>query len=151
MATEARTIFPGGSPAIYTAAITDVMDEMGLLRQTLPHTIQPLTPDMRLAGYALHRLRPHRIAASRASATPPLRRFLGMIGAVPPDSVLVLAANDNEAAHFGELSAGVVPRPEGARRRHRRQHARRRSTSRACASPPSCATARRKTRCRAGG
>ena len=28
-----------------------------------------------------------------------------MIGAVPPDSVLVLASNDNEAAHFGELSA----------------------------------------------
>ena len=28
-----------------------------------------------------------------------------MLGAVPADSVLVLAANDNEAAHFGELSA----------------------------------------------
>src|SRR5512145_2080840 len=37
---------------IYTAAITDVLDEMGLLRQTLPHAIQPLTPDMRVAGYA---------------------------------------------------------------------------------------------------
>ena len=28
-----------------------------------------------------------------------------MLGAVPADSVLVLAANDNVAAHFGELSA----------------------------------------------
>jgi regulator of RNase E activity RraA len=28
-----------------------------------------------------------------------------MLGAVPADSVLVLAANDNTAAHFGELSA----------------------------------------------
>lgn len=28
-----------------------------------------------------------------------------MLGAVPPDSVLVLAAHDHEAAHFGELSA----------------------------------------------
>src|SRR5207245_289061 len=34
-----------------------------------------------------------------------LRRFLAMLGAVPADSVLVLAANDNVAAHFGELSA----------------------------------------------
>ena len=37
---------------IYTAAITDVMDELGLQRQTLPSTIQPLTADMRTAGWA---------------------------------------------------------------------------------------------------
>jgi 4-hydroxy-4-methyl-2-oxoglutarate aldolase len=89
---------------IYTAAITDVMDEMGLLRQTLPHAIQPLAADMRVAGYAFTaRGRSHRAAPRERDAT--LRRFLGMLGAVPPDSVLVLAANDNEAAHFGELSA----------------------------------------------
>jgi regulator of RNase E activity RraA len=89
---------------IYTAAITDVLDELGLLSQTLPHTIQPLTPDMRLAGYAFTaRGRTHRGTPGDRDAT--LRRFLGMLGAVPADSVLVLAANDNEAAHFGELSA----------------------------------------------
>jgi regulator of RNase E activity RraA len=89
---------------IYTAAITDVMDEMGLLRQTLPHAIQPLAADMRVAGYAFTaRGRSHRGTARDRDAT--LRRFLGMLGAVPPESVLVLAANDNEAAHFGELSA----------------------------------------------
>ena len=37
---------------IYTAAITDVMDEMGLQRQTLPSTIQPLTAAKRPAGQA---------------------------------------------------------------------------------------------------
>ena len=37
---------------IYTAAITDVMDEMGLKRQTLPPAIQPLAANMRTAGYA---------------------------------------------------------------------------------------------------
>ena len=89
---------------VYTAAITDVMDAMGLLRQTLPHTIQPLTPDMRLAGYAFTaRGRAHRGTSRDRDAT--LRRFLAMVGAVPADSVLVLAANDQEAAHFGELSA----------------------------------------------
>jgi len=36
---------------IYTAAITDVMDEMGLTRQTLPASIQPLSSGMaRSAG-----------------------------------------------------------------------------------------------------
>jgi 4-hydroxy-4-methyl-2-oxoglutarate aldolase len=89
---------------IYTAAITDVLDDMGLLRQTLPHAIQPLTPEMRMAGYAFPaRGRAHRGKPADREAT--LRRFLAMLGAVPAESVLVLAANDNEAAHFGELSA----------------------------------------------
>ena len=89
---------------IYTAAITDVLDELGLLRQTLPHVIQPLTPEMRMAGYAFTaRGRAYRGKPRDRDAT--LRRFLGMLGAVPAESVLVLAANDHEAAHFGELSA----------------------------------------------
>ena len=89
---------------IYTAAITDVMDEMGLQRQTLPAAIQPLLPDMRAAGYAFTaRGRARKSGPRERDAT--LRQFLGMLGAVPADSVLVLAANDNVAAHFGELSA----------------------------------------------
>jgi 4-hydroxy-4-methyl-2-oxoglutarate aldolase len=89
---------------VYTAAITDVLDGMGLTRQTLPSVIRPLTPDMRLAGYAFTaRGRAHRGTAREHDQT--LRRFLAMLGAVPADSVLVLAANDSVAAHFGELSA----------------------------------------------
>lgn len=87
-----------------TAVVTDVMDEMGLPRQTLPSTIQPLAADMRLAGYAFTvRGRPHRGTPRERDQT--LRRFLKMLDAVPQDSVLVLAANDSAAAHFGELSA----------------------------------------------
>src|SRR5438132_749014 len=89
---------------IYTAAITDVMDELGLQRQTLPWAIQPLSADMRLAGYAFTaRGRPYRGTPRDRDAT--LRLFLRMLGAVPADSVLVLASGDNAAAHFGELSA----------------------------------------------
>jgi regulator of RNase E activity RraA len=87
-----------------TAAVTDVMDEMGLQRQTLPAAIQPLAPDMRLAGYAFTaRGRARRGSARERDAT--RRRFLDMLAAVPSDSVLVLASNDHAAAHFGELSA----------------------------------------------
>jgi regulator of RNase E activity RraA len=89
---------------IYTAAITDVMDEMGLRRQTLPATIQPLSEGMRTAGYAFTvRGRAH--AGSPRERDQTLRRFLAMLGAVPAESVLVLAAHDTVAAHFGELSA----------------------------------------------
>jgi len=89
---------------IYTAAITDVMDEMGLRRQTLPSTIQPLAESMRTAGYAFTvRGRSHNGSPRERDQT--LRRFLAMLGAAPADSVLVVAAHDNVAAHFGELSA----------------------------------------------
>jgi regulator of RNase E activity RraA len=89
---------------IATAAIADVLDGQGLLRQTVPPAIQPLTPGMRTAGYAFTaRGRPHRGTPREREQT--LRRFLGMLGAAPADSVLVLAASDGGAAHFGELSA----------------------------------------------
>jgi 4-hydroxy-4-methyl-2-oxoglutarate aldolase len=87
-----------------TAAVTDVMDLLGLTRQTLPAAIQPLTSEMRTAGYAFTaRGRTHRGRPRERDTT--LRLFLRMLGAVPADSVLVLAANDSTAAHFGELSA----------------------------------------------
>jgi regulator of RNase E activity RraA len=87
-----------------TAAVTDVMDEMGLTRQTLPAALQPLAPDMRLAGYAFTaRGRPRKASPRERDAT--LRQFLKMLGAMPADSVLVLATGDTAAAHFGELSA----------------------------------------------
>jgi regulator of RNase E activity RraA len=64
---------------------------------------------MRVAGYAFTaRGRPHRGTPRERDAT--LRRFLGMIGAVPSDSVLVLASNDSAAAHFGELSMEALRR-----------------------------------------
>lgn len=99
-----RDNLPRRFARIYTAAITDVMDEMGLRRQTLPATIQPLSGGMRTAGYAFTvRGRAH--AGSPRERDQTLRRFLAMLGAVPAESVLVLAAHDNVAAHFGELSA----------------------------------------------
>ena len=99
-----RDDLPRRFARLYTAAVTDVLDELGFLRQTLPHTIQPLAADMRVAGYAFTaRGRPHRGTPRDRDET--LRRFLKMLGAVPADSVLVLAANDSVAAHFGELSA----------------------------------------------
>ena len=38
--------------ALYPAAVTDALDSRGLLRQTLPPTLAPLEPGMRLAGPA---------------------------------------------------------------------------------------------------
>jgi len=96
--------FPRRFARLPTAAVTDVLDELGFERQTLPSGIQPLTPDMRAAGYAFPaRGRPRRSAPRERDVT--LRQFLRMLGAVPADSVLVLATSDSSAAHFGGLSA----------------------------------------------
>src|SRR5947199_820957 len=103
MATRSDNL-PRRFARIYTAAITDVMDEMGLQRQTLPAAIQPLLPDMRAAGYAFTaRGRARKSGPSERDAT--LRQFLAMLGAVQADSVLVLAAYNKLAYNLRQLSA----------------------------------------------
>src|SRR3989441_5651392 len=104
MVTRRADTLPRRFSRVPAAAVTDILDEMGFQHQTLPATIQPLAADMRTAGYAFTaRGRSRKNGPRERDAT--LRQFLGMLGAVPADSVLVLAANDNVAAHFGELSA----------------------------------------------
>src|SRR5437773_12247145 len=84
---------------IYTAAITDVMDGLGLPRQTLPWAIRPLTADMRLARSAFTaRGRPYRGTARDRDATP--RLSLKLLGAVPAGSVPALAAGVDAPSHY---------------------------------------------------
>jgi regulator of RNase E activity RraA len=88
--------------ALYTGALTDVLDRHGYLQQTLSSDIAPLRPGMRLAGPVypvLGRAHPgHDYDTS-------IRRILEMLGSVPPGSVAVYETNERTAAHFGELSA----------------------------------------------
>ena len=96
---------------IYTAAITDVLDHLGCYNQTLPHDIVGLTPGTRLAGIAFPASgKPSRNADTEAA----IRAFLTLLGVVPRDAILVIQANDDAAAHFGELSA-VALKARGAR------------------------------------
>ena len=90
---------------LYTAAVADVLDSLGLRRQTLAPTIGPLRPGMRLEGPAFAvEGRPRAEADYEAS----IRRILEMLGAVPAGAVPVYATNDDEAAQFGELSATAL-------------------------------------------
>jgi 4-hydroxy-4-methyl-2-oxoglutarate aldolase len=87
---------------IYTAALTDVLDDRGLRRQTLPSSIRPLAPGTRVAGQAF-----------TVEGTPTdvqdwdagIRKTLAMLGSVPSGHVAVYACHMDHAAHFGELSA----------------------------------------------
>jgi regulator of RNase E activity RraA len=86
---------------LYTGAITDVLDRLGFLHQTLPPDIAPLRPGMRLAGPAYPiEGRPHPNPDYDTS----VRKVLDMLGHVPTGYVAVYQTNDRSSAHLGELS-----------------------------------------------
>ncbi|HKC26842.1 MAG TPA: RraA family protein [Jatrophihabitans sp.] len=91
--------------ALYTGAVSDVLDELGYRNQALPSTIVALRPGMRLAGpvFAINgRANPD--VAYDAS----IRGVLRMLGEVPEGHVAVYAAGDDVAAHLGELSVAAL-------------------------------------------
>lgn len=91
--------------ALYTGAISDVLDELGYRAQALPTDIVALRPGMRLAG-------PVFAVQGRANATvaydASIRGILTMLGEVPDGHVAVYAAGDDTAAHLGELSVAAL-------------------------------------------
>lgn len=90
---------------LYTAAVADALDGMGLLRQTLPPAIGPLRPGMSLEGPAFAvEGRPHEGVDHETS----IRAILAALGAVPPGHVPVYATGDDASAQFGELSATAL-------------------------------------------
>ena len=95
---ELRTRFG----AVYTAAVTDVLDTLGHRRQTLPPEIVPLEPGARVAGpaFAVEGRTNHSIDPEVS-----IRRILEMLGSVPAGHVAVYEPGDATCAHFGELSA----------------------------------------------
>ncbi len=88
--------------AVPTAALVDVMDDLGLREQTLPPSIGALARGMRLAGPAFTvEGRPSEHGDWDAA----IRKTLAMLGAVPEGHVAVYQCNHERSAHFGELSA----------------------------------------------
>ena len=87
--------------AIYTAALADVLDTRGFRDQTLPPTIRPLAPGLRLAGPAYTVLGQPAETADHDEA---LRKVLRMLGEVPEGHVAVYACAQDVSAHLGELS-----------------------------------------------
>jgi 4-hydroxy-4-methyl-2-oxoglutarate aldolase len=91
--------------ALYTGAVSDVLDDLGHRNQVLPSAIVALRPGMKLAGP---------VFAVQGRSNPEvhydasLRAILTMLGEVPAGHVAVYAANDDVAAHLGELSVAAL-------------------------------------------
>jgi 4-hydroxy-4-methyl-2-oxoglutarate aldolase len=87
--------------AVYTGAITDVLDRHGYRQQTLPPSLRPLRPGMRLAGPAFCvEGRPQPGVGYDES----IRSILAMLADVRPGFVAVYETHDATSAHLGELS-----------------------------------------------
>ena len=88
--------------AVPTAALADVMDDLGLRAQTLPPSIVALARGMRLAGPAFTvEGRP----SDHDDWDGAIRKTLAMLGEVPAGHVAVYQCHQDRSAHFGELSA----------------------------------------------
>ena len=97
----------GRFAAVPTAALVDVMDELGRRDQTLPPSIRPLAAGMRVAGRAFTvEGRP----SNHGDWDGAIRKTLRMLGEVPAEHVAVYQCHQERAAHFGELSATSLAR-----------------------------------------
>jgi 4-hydroxy-4-methyl-2-oxoglutarate aldolase len=87
--------------AIYTGALTDVLDGLGLMNQTLSPDLRPLRAGMTMCGPAFTiQGRPRAGIEYQQSIV----RILDTLGAVSAGHVAVYETNDRSAAHLGELS-----------------------------------------------
>ncbi len=90
---------------LYTGAISDVMDELGLENRIMTPGINPLSPDMTVAGISFPV-----VGRVNRDVDPDrnIENILQMLEDAPPHTVLTYQANDDQFAHIGGLSATAL-------------------------------------------
>ena len=97
--------------SLYTGAVADVLDEIGLHDQCLPADIRPLEPTMKVAG-PVYTVRGR--ARHYDDGTDPRYKQMDMLDAIIPGSVVVIDPGEAaKAAHWGELMSNTA-RAKGA-------------------------------------
>ena len=103
---DAETVFPISEAemiaryeGVFTAAVNDVLREMGYVYQTLPHTIQGITLDMRTAGFAFTLK-----GSKNLYIEDEMPDRAKMLDAITPYSIAVWdTSQDDESAQWGEV------------------------------------------------
>lgn len=91
--------------SLYPGAVTDVLDEMGHLDQTMDPSIAPLDREMTTAGIAYPVVgRPN----DDLDPDENIRNIVTMFSDVPENAVLTYQTDDDVAAHIGELSVTAL-------------------------------------------
>lgn len=90
---------------LYPGAVTDVLDDRGVLDQTLDRDIGPLSTDMQTAGVAYPVVgRPNRSVEPEDN----IRKMVEMLTDAPEDGLLLYDTNDDRFSHIGELSVTAL-------------------------------------------
>jgi 4-hydroxy-4-methyl-2-oxoglutarate aldolase len=92
---------------LYTGVVHDVMRGMGLKDFTLPHTLHPVTVARKMAG-PVFTVRGK--VNAKADPHETLLAWTGLLSKAKSGHVVVIAANDDEVAHMGELSGETLMR-----------------------------------------
>jgi 4-hydroxy-4-methyl-2-oxoglutarate aldolase len=92
---------------LYTGVVHDVMRGMGLKDFTLPHTFRPLTVAKTIAG-PVFTVRGK--VNAKADPHETLLAWTGFLSKAKSGHIVVIAANDEEVAHMGELSGETLMR-----------------------------------------
>lgn len=96
--------------AVFTAAVNDVLREMGLVYQTLPNTIQGLSPEMKVAGIAFTLK-----GSKNLDIVDEMPERARMLDSIPKDAVCVWdTSNDDESSQWGEIMT-MAAKMRGAR------------------------------------
>ncbi|MFC3898190.1 ferritin-like domain-containing protein [Lentzea rhizosphaerae] len=92
--------------SVYTGALTDILDGLGLVNQSLSPDFLPLAPGMRFVGPAYPvEVRPNPLAVSHGKSASGL---FEMLGSVPSGHVVAVQMNGIEASIFGDLSVTAL-------------------------------------------
>jgi regulator of RNase E activity RraA len=91
--------------SLFTALVGDVLDTMGFVRQFLPPEIQPLKPDMILAGRAMTVLEADccGVEISSAGKKAPFGLMFEALDDLREDEVYICAGGAPDYAHWGGL------------------------------------------------
>jgi regulator of RNase E activity RraA len=97
--------------ALYSGAVADILDELGLREQCLPVDIRPLRDDMKVAG-PVYTVRGRSRPAD--DGNDPRYRQMDMLDGIFPGCIVVIDPGDEtKAAHWGELMSHTA-RAKGA-------------------------------------
>jgi len=104
--TNDEELFALARRELYTAVVGDVLDELGLRRQFLPPTIQPLTREMRLIGRAMPVLEADVYELRDPHA--PFGLMLDALDDLRPNEVYVVTGASPRYALWGEIMTAAA-------------------------------------------
>jgi 4-hydroxy-4-methyl-2-oxoglutarate aldolase len=84
---------------LYTPVVGDILDRMGLTHQLLPQPIQPLLPEMKLAGRAM----PVLMIDVHGPQKKPFGKLTEALDQLKPGEIYLASGGDMHCAYWGEI------------------------------------------------